>query len=158
MTPQVPHNLNVVLVEPEIPVNTGSIGRTCLAVGAKLHLIQPLGFQINDTQLKRAGLDYWPHLDVKIHQSLVVFKNFLPTDTPKSFYSKKAKSLYYDHIFQTGEYLFFGGETKGLPDLLLDYYHKQTYRIPIYDTRARSLNQANAVGIILYEAIRQLGV
>ena len=157
MVLQMPHNLNVVLVEPEIPVNTGSIGRTCLAAGATLHLIEPLGFEINDTQLKRAGLDYWPHLDVNIYENLAIFMDSLPPEAPKSFYSKKAERLYYDHPFQPGEYLFFGRETKGLPDALLEPYREQTCRIPIYDDRARSLNQANAVGIVLYEAIRQLG-
>lgn len=152
-----PHDLNVVLVTPEIPVNTGSIGRTCLAVGATLHLIKPLGFQINDTQLKRAGLDYWPHLAVRIHESLDEFMAGLPPDAPKTFFSKKAAGLYYWHNFRPGEYLFFGCETKGLPDSLMDGHADSVFRIPIYDDRVRSLNQANAVGIILYEAIRQLG-
>ena len=151
-----PYNLNVVLVEPEIPVNTGSIGRTCLAVGATLHLIEPLGFKINDAQLKRAGLDYWQHLNVKIYKNLSIFMNLLPGDAPKSFYSKKAKKIYYDHDFQTDEYLFFGRETEGLPTSLLESYMEQTCRIPIYDKRTRSLNLANSVGIIIYEAIRQL--
>ena len=152
-----PHNLNVVLVEPEIPVNTGSIGRTCLATGASLHLIEPLGFEINDSQLKRAGLDYWSHLEVKIYKSLNIFMKSLATKAPKSFYSKKAKTLYYNRSFKKGEYLFFGQETKGLPKALVESHCEQTYRIPIYDNRVRSLNQANTVGIVLYEAIRQLG-
>ena len=153
-----PHKLNVVLVEPEIPVNTGSIGRTCLATGARLHLIEPLGFEINDSQLKRAGLDYWPNLEVKIYKSLDVFMDSLAPSSPKSFYSKKAESLYYDHTFQCGEFLFFGRETKGLPKTLMKSNRERIYRIPVYDERVRSLNQANAVGIVLYEAIRQLGI
>ena len=150
-----PHELNVVLVEPEIPANTGSIGRTCLATESRLHLIEPLGFEINNTQLKRAGLDYWPHLQVKIHKNLNSFFESIPQKTTMAFFSKKAKTLFYNHQFKKGEYLFFGNETKGLPE---NFIHRElSYRVPLYDDRVRSLNQSNAVSIVLYEAIRQLG-
>lgn len=151
-----PHDLNIVLVEPEIPVNTGSIGRTCLATGSVLHLIEPLGFEINNTQLKRAGLDYWQHVSVQVHKNLNLFLTSIPNDAPKIFLSSKAKSLYYKHRFKKGSYLFFGCETRGLPNILKDNFPELLYRIPIFDTRARSLNLSNAVGIVLYEAIRQL--
>ena len=150
-----PHELNVVLVEPKIPVNTGSIGRTCLATGSKLHLIRPLGFEINDNQLKRAGLDYWQHLQVKIHKNLKSFFKTIPKNSALAFFSKKAKTSFYKHNFRKGEYIFFGNETNGLPNQLTRL--ELSYQIPIYDNRVRSLNQANAVGIIIYEAIRQLG-
>ena len=150
-----PHGLNVVLVEPEIPANTGSIGRTCLGTGSRLHLIEPLGFEVNDTQLKRAGLDYWPHLQVKIHKNLDIFFESTPQNITMAFFSKKGKTLFYNHKFEKGEYLFFGSETKGLPKNLSR--PELSYRIPLYDDRVRSLNQSNAVGIVLYEAIRQLG-
>ena len=150
-----PYGLNVVLVEPEIPVNTGSIGRTCLATGAHLHLIEPLGFEINDTQLKRAGLDYWPHLKVKVNNNLENFLTSIPKNSEMAFFSKKAQTHFYNHQFKKGEYLFFGSETKGLPEHLIR--SESSYRIPLYNDKVRSLNQSNAVGIILYEAIRQLG-
>ena len=142
-------------MEPEIPSNTGSIGRTCLATRSRLHLIEPIGFEINDTQLKRAGLDYWKHLQVKLHKNLRSFFEFIPKDAHLAFFSKKAEALFYNHRFKKGEYLFFGSETKGLPENLTQ--SELSYQIPLYDDRVRSLNQANAVGIILYEAIRQLG-
>lgn len=152
-----PHNLHVVLVGPEIPNNTGSIGRVCLATNSTLHLIEPLGFQINDAQLRRAGLDYWEHVQVERHKNLLEFLDSLPDDAPKVFFSTKAKRNLYDHRFASGSYLFFGCETKGLPSDLLTQYPDKVYRIPQYDTRVRSLNLANTVSIVVYEAIRQLG-
>lgn len=151
-----PHKLQVVLIEPEIPSNTGSIGRLCLATQSTLHLIDPLGFEINDTRLKRAGLDYWQHLDMIRHPSLDAFLASLPQKASLAFFSKKAKSLYNEHSYQPGSYLIFGKETKGLSEALLQKYPEQTFRIPLYDSRVRSLNLSNAVSIVVYEAIRQL--
>jgi tRNA (cytidine/uridine-2'-O-)-methyltransferase len=152
-----PHKLNVVLIEPEIPNNTGSIGRLCLATQSTLHLVEPLGFEINDTQLKRAGLDYWQHLDVVRHPNLDAFFASIPKGAPLAFFSKKAKPLYSDHNYQPGSYLIFGKETKGLSEALMNQYSGQSFRIPLYDSRVRSLNLSNAVSIVVYEAIRQLG-
>src|SRR3954463_5937066 len=106
-----PHELNVVLVEPEIPQNTGSIGRLCLATGTTLHLVEPLGFEITDAKLKRAGLDYWEHLTVCRHQSLELFLRSIPSGAPKVFFSKKAGKTLFQHSFEEGTYLIFGKET-----------------------------------------------
>jgi tRNA (cytidine/uridine-2'-O-)-methyltransferase len=152
-----PHDLNVVLVEPQIPQNTGSIGRLCLAVGATLHLIEPLGFEITHAKLKRAGLDYWEHLKVQVHPGIEQFLDSLPPDAPKVFFSKKAGHTLFEHEFAPGTYLFFGQEQMGLPDWVVNRYPTETLRIPMYDARVRSLNLANAVSIVVYEAIRQLG-
>jgi tRNA (cytidine/uridine-2'-O-)-methyltransferase len=152
-----PHDLNVVLVEPQIPQNTGSIGRLCLAVGATLHLIEPLGFEITHAKLKRAGLDYWEHLKVQVHPGVEQFLDSLPADAPKVFFSKKAGHTLFEHEFAPGTYLFFGQEQMGLPDWVVNRYPTETLRIPMYDARVRSLNLANAVSIVVYEAIRQLG-
>lgn len=150
-----PH-LHVVLIEPEIPQNTGSIGRLCLATGSTLHLVKPLGFEINDSQLRRAGLDYWEHLQVVYHESAEKFLESLPPEAPKVFFSKKAGHTLFEHQFQPGTYLIFGKETAGLPDWILNTHTADTVRIPMYDARVRSLNLANAVSIAVYEAIRQL--
>jgi tRNA (cytidine/uridine-2'-O-)-methyltransferase len=152
-----PHDLNVVLVEPEIPQNTGSIGRLCLATGATLHLVEPLGFEITHARLRRAGLDYWEHLKVCRHPSLEEFLTSLPKNAPKVFFSKKAGHTIFDHQFAPGTYLIFGKETAGLPDSVINAYPTDTVRIPMYDARVRSLNLANAASIAVYEAIRQLG-
>ena len=152
-----PHNLNIVLVEPEIPMNTGTIGRLCLATGATLHLIEPLGFEINDTKLKRAGLDYWKFVNFKIYPNLKTFLQKIQPDTPKIFLSTKGQSEFFEHSFQENSYIFFGSETRGLPQSLLESNQEATFRIPQYDDRVRSINIANAVGIVVYEAIRQLG-
>jgi tRNA (cytidine/uridine-2'-O-)-methyltransferase len=152
-----PHNLNIVLVEPEIPMNTGTIGRLCLATGATLHLIEPLGFEINDAKLKRAGLDYWKFVNFKIYPDLNTFLQKIQPDTPKIFLSTKGQSEFFEHSFQENSYIFFGSETRGLPKSLLESNQKATFRIPQYDDRVRSINIANAVGIVIYEAIRQLG-
>jgi tRNA (cytidine/uridine-2'-O-)-methyltransferase len=152
-----PHNLNIVLVEPEIPMNTGTIGRLCLATGATLHLIEPLGFEINDTKLKRAGLDYWKFVNFKIYPNLNTFLQKIQPETPKIFLSTKGQSEFFEHSFQENSYIFFGSETRGLPKSLLESNQEATFRIPQYDDRVRSINIANAVGIVVYEAIRQLG-
>ena len=153
-----PHELNVVLVEPEIPMNTGTIGRLCLATGSTLHLIEPLGFEISDSQLKRAGLDYWKHVNVKTYPDLEMFLQNIPPSAQKVFFSTIGEKDFFQHNFQPGAYLFFGSETRGLPRDLIESNKAQTYCIPQYDERVRSINIANTVSIVIYEAIRQLGV
>jgi tRNA (cytidine/uridine-2'-O-)-methyltransferase len=148
---------NVVLVEPEIPQNTGSIGRLCLATGSTLHLVEPLGFDVSEAAVRRAGLDYWEHLDVRKHPSIEAFLDSIPKDAPKAFLSKKAGRTLYQHDFAPGSYLFFGKETAGLPDWIMNRYSADCLRIPMFDARVRSLNLATAVGIVVYEGIRQLG-
>ncbi|MBT6295221.1 MAG: tRNA (cytidine(34)-2'-O)-methyltransferase [Nitrospina sp.] len=152
-----PHNLSVVLVTPEIPTNTGSIGRLCLATNSTLHLVEPLGFEINDSRLKRAGLDYWKHLQIVRHKNLEHFFKSIPQKAPMVFFSTKAKSSVFDQKFEEGSYLIFGCETKGLGEKLISKFSEYTFRIPQYDRRVRSLNLANAASIAVYEAIRQLG-
>ena len=152
-----PHDLNIVLVEPEIPMNTGTIGRLCLATDATLHLVEPFGFEINDSKLKRAGLDYWQFVKVKIYPNLDNFFEKTTPNAPKVFFSTKGKRDFFDHSFQKKSYLFFGSETRGLPKSLIQSNQALTYRIPQYDDRVRSINVANAVSIAMYEAIRQLG-
>jgi tRNA (cytidine/uridine-2'-O-)-methyltransferase len=149
-------DLHIVLVEPEIPQNTGTIGRLCLAIGATLHLVEPLGFEITDAHLRRAGLDYWEHLKVVRHKNLEAFLATLPRGTPKLMLSKKAGKTVFDHTFLPGTYLIFGKETAGLPEWLLDENAADTVRIPMFDARVRSLNLSNAVSICAYEGVRQL--
>ena len=153
-----PYELNVVLVEPEIPMNTGTIGRLCLATESTLHLIEPLGFEISDKQLKRAGLDYWKYVNVKTYPSLEVFLKKIPPSAQKVFFSTKGEKDFFQHSFQPGAYLFFGSETRGLPQSLIQSNKEQTYCIPQYDDRVRSINIANVASIVIYEAIRQMGV
>ena len=152
-----PHNLSIVLVKPEIPTNTGSIGRLCLATNSTLHLIEPLGFDISDSRVKRAGLDYWKYLQLIRHKSIEIFLDSLPTDASTVFFSTKAKKSLYAKEFKKGSYLIFGCETKGLGEELIEKFSKDTFNIPQYDDRVRSLNLANAASIVVYEAIRQLG-
>ena len=148
--------LNIVLVEPEIPQNTGSVGRLCVATQSTLHLVHPLGFTITESAVKRAGLDYWEHLQLVEHPSLEAFVESLPKDAPKFLLSKKAGTIHYDAKFAPGSYLIFGKETAGLPDWFLEQFALDGIRIPILDARVRSLNLATAVGICAYEAIRQI--
>jgi len=152
-----PHDLHVVLFEPEIPQNTGAIGRTCLAVGATLHLIEPLGFEITESRLRRAGLDYWEHLTVVRHKNFDAFLASIPKDAPMALFTKMAGHTLFEHKFRPGTYLVFGRETTGLPDYILNRFAADCLRIPMYDARVRSLNLANAASVCLYEAIRQLG-
>lgn len=152
-----PHNLNIVLLEPEIPANTGSIGRVCLAAECTLHLVEPLGFDINDKQLKRAGLDYWQYLQVQRHKSIETFFQSLPAEAPRVFFSTKGKISHYEHSYQPGSYLIFGCETRGISAEVLATYPGPVCKVPQYDDRIRSLNLSNVVSIIIYEAIRQLG-
>ncbi len=146
---------NLVLLEPEIPSNTGNIARTCAATGSRLHLIRPLGFSVSDRELKRAGLDYWHLVDVRIHENL---EDFFASEKPLRFWltSTKAAQSYSDVCFQDGDYIFFGKETRGLPEDLILKHLDKAIRIPMRE-QARSLNLSNSAAIVLYEALRQLG-
>ncbi len=145
--------LNVVLVEPEIPPNTGNVGRLCLATNSTLHLVKPLGFSLDDRQLKRAGLDYWEDVDLKLWDSLPALMKSQGQDR-FFFVTTKAKRAYWDVQFQPADFLVFGRETKGLPETLLRENPDRCITIPMQDTR--SLNLATAVAIVLFEAVRQL--
>ena len=146
---------HIVLVEPEIPANTGNIARTCAVTGAQLHLVEPLGFSISDKHLKRAGLDYWSHLGVRTYQNLNEFFTVNPGGK-YYFCSTKAKKSYCDVAYEDGCFLMFGKETKGLPEELLFSGDGEAIRIPMRPG-LRSLNLSNSVGIVLYEALRQSG-
>lgn len=146
--------LHVVLVEPEIPANTGNIARTCAATGSVLHLIRPLGFDISDKAVKRAGLDYWHLVDVREYENLDDF--FSKNDVRQMWcLSTKAPRSYAEARFEDGCYLFFGKETRGLPEDFLEAHRPSCIRLPMR-TEARSLNLSNSVAITVYEALRQL--
>ncbi|MGE5558118.1 MAG: tRNA (cytidine(34)-2'-O)-methyltransferase [Bacillota bacterium] len=146
---------HIVLYEPEIPQNTGNIARTCAATDSILHLVKPLGFRLQDRYLKRAGLDYWEHVEVRVHRD---FEAVLSCLHPASFYffTTKAGICYHEKAYQPGDALVFGPETRGLPDGILHAYPGRLLKIP-QKKQVRSLNLANAVGIVLYEALRQQG-
>jgi len=144
---------NVVLVEPEIAQNTGNIGRLCLATQSTLHLVKPLGFSLDDRQLKRAGLDYWDEVDVRLWNSFNDLQRAQSSETRYFFLTTKAERAYYDVKFYEGDFLVFGRETKGLPESLLAANIDNWITIPMYGTR--SLNLATAVAIVLFEAVRQ---
>jgi len=148
--------LHVVLVQPEIPPNTGSIARLCAATNLRLHLVGPLGFSLEDRYLKRAGLDYWPFVDLR------VYPNWEQFDTPHhggryALFSARAKKSYLALPPAAGTYLIFGSETRGLPTALLEAHQEAIYTIPIFNRNVRSLNLSNAVSIVVYDALRQLG-
>ena len=146
--------LNIVMVEPEIPQNTGNVARTCAATGARLHLVKPMGFEIDDKKLKRAGLDYWHLLDITYYESLDEFMEIHKDDT-MFYFTTKAPRAYTEVDFPDDVYLLFGKETKGLPEsLLAEHYDDRCVRIPMID-EARSLNLSNAVAIATYEFLRQ---
>jgi len=144
---------HIVLVEPEIPANTGNISRTCAATGSVLHLVRPLGFTIDDKQLKRAGLDYWPSVQIEYHDS---FAELVNKYASARFYcaSTKASHRYTDRSYSDGDFFVFGKETAGLSTSILEAYEDQLIRIPMTD-KVRSLNLSNSVAIVLYEALRQ---
>lgn len=144
---------NIVLVEPEIPQNTGNIARTCAATNTRLHLVKPLGFELSDKHLKRAGLDYWSMLDIHIYENL---DEFFAKNAGGRFYfaSTKSKLKYTDVRYEDGDYLVFGRETRGLEESLLHENYDRCVRIPM-QAGARSLNLSNSVAILLFEALRQ---
>jgi tRNA (cytidine/uridine-2'-O-)-methyltransferase len=148
--------MHVVLFEPEIPPNTGSVARLCAATLTPLHLIEPLGFKIDDKHLKRAGLDYWEFVELHVHKS---WDHFLTTVAPKHllFFSKRAAKSYTSTRYAEDDFLVFGPETRGLPQRLLETNPNRFFRIPMMGIGVRSLNLSNAVSIVLYEALRQLG-
>ena len=145
--------LNIVLVEPEIPQNCGNIARTCAATGCVLHLVEPLGFAIDDKRMKRAGLDYWHLLDVRMYKNLDEF--FEKNPDGRYFYATtKAPHAYHEAEYRDGDYLMFGKETRGLPEALLAADQEHCIRMPMRDT-CRSLNLSNSVAVGVYEALRQ---
>src|ERR1700734_468770 len=146
---------NVVLIEPEIPPNTGNIARLCLATQSRLHLVEPLGFSINDRQLRRAGMDYWDRVDVQYWKSLTEFDTATRTTSRRFLLTTKSRRRYWDAKFRHGDYLVFGRETKGLPESLLLSDAENCLTIPMAQ-EARSLNLATAVAIVLFEGMRQL--
>ena len=149
--------VNVVMVEPEIPQNTGNIARTCAATGTKLHLVQPLGFSVSEKAVKRAGLDYWDKVEIEEHDSLEKFLEKYPPEENNMFFSTtKGKHVYSEPDYSKMDeiFLLFGKETKGLPEDLLKKYIDKTIRIPMRKT-LRSLNLSNSVAIVLYDVLRQ---
>lgn len=146
---------NIVLVEPENPPNTGNIGRLCLATGSTLHLVKPLGFSIEDRELKRAGLDYWKEVDLQLWDSFEELSDARGSSARFFFLTTKSHRPYYEISFQAGDFFVFGRETKGLPESLLAKHPEELLTIPMRGTR--SLNLATAVAIVLFEAVRQIG-
>ncbi len=146
-------SLHIVLIEPEIPNNTGNIGRLALASGCNLHIVKPLGFEITDTRLKRAGLDYWKHLSVTYYENT---EEFLDIHKGKNmaFLSSHGKQDYRNIPFKRDTFLIFGKESVGLPESITETYTEQLYKIPLYSAHIRSLNLANSVGIVVYEGLK----
>jgi tRNA (cytidine/uridine-2'-O-)-methyltransferase len=150
--------LHVVLVNPEIHWNTGNAGRSCLAAGATLHLVEPLGFSLNEREVRRAGLDYWKYVDLKLWPDWEAFEATLPLLGTPYFFSTKGTRMYWDAAFATDAVLVFGRETGGLPGHLHARYADDFYRMPIHSEHVRSLNLSTTVGIALYEVLRQHSV
>lgn len=150
-------SINIVLFEPEIPQNTGNIARTCAATGSNLHLIKPLGFSVNDKYLKRAGLDYWNLVNIKYYENFYEFEDIVKDK--KVFISTTKESRFYTDVEYIDDcYIIFGKETAGLPDYIHEEFIGNRIKIPMIDNEhARSLNLANSVNIVLYEALRQIG-
>lgn len=146
--------LHIVLYEPEIPQNTGNIGRLCVGADCSLHLIKPIRFMLDDKAIRRAGLDYWQHLDLHIHNSFEDFCSLFPNGK-MHFATTKTRIGYWDTKFSEGDILIFGPESRGLPESLLNQYPDSCIRIPMSD-KIRSINLANSVGIVMYEALRQI--
>lgn len=148
--------LNVVLVEPEIPQNAGNIARTCAVTGSKLHLVRPLGFEVTDKHLKRAGLDYWHFLDITYYDSIEEVMDKFYNGSNFWFFSTKAKNIHSEVEIKDGDFLVFGKETKGLPESLLEKHYDECVRIPMMG-ETRSLNLSNSVCVGVYEGLRQQG-
>ena len=148
---------SIVLLRPEIPHNTGAIGRLCVGLGVPLHLVRPLGFALDDRYVARAGLDYWPHLDLMIYDT---WEDYLASVKPRRvhFLSTHGEKSLYDCRFEAGDALVFGNESSGLPKDFYERYREALFRIPMPGDHARSINLANAVSIAAYECYRQLGV
>ncbi|MFT5875393.1 MAG: tRNA (cytidine/uridine-2'-O-)-methyltransferase [Clostridium sp.] len=148
-------NLNIVLFQPEIPQNTGNIGRTCVLTDCKLHLIKPLGFSLEEKQLKRAGLDYWPYLNLEIHDSYDALREKYKEST--FYYSTTKGSKFYSEVeYKKGDFIIFGRESSGLPDIIRGSDPERCIRVPMIKSSTRSLNLSNTVAIMAYEALRQI--
>ena len=150
-----PSDLNVVLVEPEIHWNTGNVGRTCLAAGARLHLVEPLGFSLDDREVRRAGLDYWPRVEPRVWPSWPALEEALPSLGAAFFLSSEAPRTLWDVAFPERVALVFGRESVGLPEDVRTRFHDRLIRIPMADRELRSLNLSTAVAVALYEVLRQ---
>ena len=146
---------NIVLIEPEIPMNTGNIGRLSLASGSNLHLVKPFGFELDDSRVKRAGLDYWKHISLNIYDSMEEFFS-LNEEKNMVFFSSHADKEYTSIDYKDDMFLVFGKESVGLPENLIEENSDKLFKIPIYSDHVRSLNLANAVGIVVYEGIRNI--
>jgi tRNA (cytidine/uridine-2'-O-)-methyltransferase len=149
--------MHVVLLEPEIPPNTGNVARLCAATRSSLHLIEPFGFKLDDTQLKRAGMDYWQHVGWRRWPSWGAFRKAVPDEARLWFVESKGPRLYTEVRFAADDYLVFGRETAGLPKTLLQQGPDRWLRIPMFNAQARSLNLSNCVALVLFEALRQQG-
>jgi tRNA (cytidine/uridine-2'-O-)-methyltransferase len=149
--------MNVVLVEPEIPPNTGNVARLCAATKSVLHLIEPFGFKLDDSQLKRAGMDYWQHVEWYRWKNWTVFERKLSTNARLWFVESNGVKNYSEVKFSTADYLVFGRETAGLPGQLLEQHRENWLRIPMFNPQSRSLNLSNCVALVLFEALRQQG-
>lgn len=149
--------MNIVLVEPEIPPNTGNVARLCAATKSVLHLIEPFGFKLDDAQLKRAGMDYWQQVDWHRWKNWNAFMEALPPEARLWFVESDGTTLYSDAKFSPDDYLVFGRETAGLPKKLLEQNRERWLRIPMFNAQSRSLNLSNCVALVLFEALRQQG-
>ena len=149
-------NFNIVLVEPQIPNNTGNIGRTCVASFSHLHLVKPLGFEIDDKRVRRAGLDYWPELDLTVHESIDDWLNQVEDPTRMFFFSARAEKSFYQTELKEGDWLIFGREADGLPEEIMKKFADQTVTLP-FPGKVRSFNLSNVVAMVLGEGLRQLG-
>lgn len=149
-------NLNIVLYQPEIPQNTGNIGRTCVLTNSRLHLIKPLGFEITDKHLRRSGMDYWYKLDVVYYES---FEEFLEKNRGARIFlaTTRAKKFYNEVSYEKGDYIMFGRESSGVPDSVREIFKESSIKLPMIESTDRSLNLSNSVAIIAYEALRQMG-
>jgi tRNA (cytidine/uridine-2'-O-)-methyltransferase len=147
-------NFNIVLVHPQIPNNTGNIGRLCVGSQSKLHLVKPLGFEITDTRVKRAGLDYWGDLDLSYYDDFEALLQSVPDLSRMFFFTTRTQSAYYDVNFKKGDWLVFGRESDGLPPEIVEHFSKQCVKIP-FPGKVRSFNLSNAVSIALGEGLRQ---
>ena len=150
-------NFNVVLVNPEIPNNTGCIGRTCVATQSRLHLIKPLGFEISDARVKRAGLDYWNDLEIQFHESFDAWYEQVADKNRVFFFTSRTESSFYKHTLQTGDWLVFGKESTGLGESLLSRFESQLVRLP-FPGKVRSFNISNAVAMAVGEGLRQFSI
>jgi tRNA (cytidine/uridine-2'-O-)-methyltransferase len=149
--------LNIVLVEPEIPPNTGNVARLCAATKTRLHLIEPLGFRLDDKQLKRAGMDYWEQVEWHKWPNWTAFTEKIPANARLWFVESNGPVLYSEAVFQPDDYLVFGRETAGLPKQLLEQNRERWLRIPMFNAESRSLNLSNCAAIVLFDALRQQG-